>query len=374
MNSYKKQILVFVISGLSLFTIIITGCATKNFSNDNIVDVESSVITNKQIECIITFDSNSGSTVAEQIIKERIPASQPESPKKEGYTFDGWYSDKGLTVVWDFSTNIEEDITLYAKWIAGVIFTIPDSGGVTLEMRTVNSGTFMMGSPNRETNSELDERPRHIVKITKPYMIGTYEVTQQQWEAVWGSNPSFFKGSGKLPVESVNWFDVVEFCNELSRFVGREPAYTINGTNITCDFSKNGFRLPTEAEWEYAARGGGLDNYKVYSGSNSLSEVGWYDDNSEGKTHTVGLKQANALEIYDMSGNVWEWCWDWYDYYYYAESSAANPTGSIPQYCHVKRGGSWYNNNSFCRSAHRNGGSPDGGYGYFGFRLAMSIP
>jgi formylglycine-generating enzyme len=247
--------------------------------------------------------------------------------------------------------------------------TIPNTGGVTIQFAKVNAGTFNMGSPESESARASDET-QHEVIIPKPYMIGTYEVTQQQWEAVMGSNPSAFKGAG-LPVEQVSWNDAVKFCNALSNFVGRDPAYTINGTNVSCDFTKNGFRLPTEAEWEYAARGGGLDNYKVYSGSNNFSEVGWNGDSS-GSTHVVGQKAPNALGIYDMSGNVWEWCWDWYGNY--PVSNGIDPTGPRAGSSRVIRGGGWYYGSRGCRSALRRSFSPAGSDYTLGFRLAVSLP
>lgn len=248
-------------------------------------------------------------------------------------------------------------------------FTLPNGGG-ELTLQEVPAGTFTMGSPSSESE-RYENETQHEVRITRPYLMGTYEVAQQQWEAVMGYNPSCFTGD-RLPVERITWYDAVEFCNELSRLVGKEPVYTINGERVSCDFNKNGFRLPTEAEWEYAARGGGLDNYKVYAGSNNLSEVGWYYENFGDETHLVGQKEPNALGIYDMSGNVWEWCWDWYDDY--AVSSETNPIGPASGSDRVARGGSWDISSEYCRSANRYSVSPGGGCSSLGFRLAVSLP
>ena len=249
---------------------------------------------------------------------------------------------------------------------------IPNSNGVKIDFKKVPAGKFLMGSSSSESGRDDDEGPRHEVNITKDYMIGTYEVTQEEWEAVMGNNPSNWKGLG-LPVEKISWYDAIEFCNELSRIVGRDPVYNINGTSTTCDFTKNGFRIPTEAEWEYAARGGGLDNYKVYSGSNDINEVGWYGSNSGSKTHTIGQKEPNKLGIYDMSGNVWEWCWDWYDSSYYTVSSDADPIGPSSGSFRVVRGGGWYYYSGGCRSASRSGSGPGYGSNDIGFRLSYSL-
>ncbi|MBA7709961.1 Formylglycine-generating enzyme [subsurface metagenome] len=168
--------------------------------------------------------------------------------------------------------------------------------------------------------------------------MSKYEVTQKQWREVMGTNPSYFKGDN-LPVEKVSWYDAVEYCNRLSRNEGITPCYSGSGNSIQCDFSANGYRLPTEAEWEYAARGGNNSRGYKYAGSNSVGEVGWYDSNSGRNTHDAGRKKANELELHDMSGNVWEWCWDWKGDYSY--SSQTDPRGSSGGSGRVLRGGSW---------------------------------
>ncbi|MBQ3713351.1 MAG: SUMF1/EgtB/PvdO family nonheme iron enzyme [Spirochaetia bacterium] len=142
----------------------------------------------------------------------------------------------------------------------------------------------------------------------KGIMMLRTEVTQALYETIMGSNPSYNVGDN-LPVEEVSWYDALEFCNALSRKLGLSEVYTINGKKITKNTSANGFRLPTVEEWEYAARGG---KKYTYSGSNNLDEVAWYSDNSGGKTHPVAQKKPNSYKLYDMSGNVWEWCEDWY--------------------------------------------------------------
>jgi formylglycine-generating enzyme required for sulfatase activity len=174
-----------------------------------------------------------------------------------------------------------------------------------------------MGSNSGENN----ERPVHQVRVQSFYM-GIYAVTQEEWVKVTGSNPSKFRGPD-LPVETVNWYDAVEYCNQRSKQEGLTPAYQGSSVNITCNFRVNGYRLPTEAEWEYAAKGGNqAGSIYEYSGSNNVDEVGWYIENSGGSTHAVGRKQPNRLGLYDMSGNVREWCWDWYGSY---SSSSQRP-------------------------------------------------
>jgi len=218
-----------------------------------------------------------------------------------------------------------------------------------VEMIYVAGGNFTMGDTFGD--GESDEKPTHTVSLSSFY-IGKYEVTQSQWQTVMGSNPSNFKGDNK-PVEGVNWYDAIEFCNKLSEREGLTPCYSINGANTICDGSANGYRLPTEAEWEYAAKGGNSGNGCKYSGSNDLSSVAWYSDNSGSQTHSVGQKQSNELGIYDLSGNVWEWCWDWYNDSYYNSSPGSNPRGAGSGEYRALRGGSWNSSDRGCRVAFR---------------------
>ncbi len=215
----------------------------------------------------------------------------------------------------------------------------------------VKGGTFLMGS------DEYDEsKPIHKVTLSDFY-IGKYEVTQKEWENVMGSNPSSFKGANR-PVENVSWNDVQEFIKKLNAKTGEN------------------YRLPTEAEWEYAARGGNKSRGYEYSGSNSIDEVAWYNGNSNSETHEVGQKQPNELGIYDMSGNVWEWCSDWYDENYYKNSPSRNPQGVLTETNRVFRGGSWkYNsaNGGGCSPGKRFYSNPGDWDYYLGFRLAQGL-
>lgn len=186
------------------------------------------------------------------------------------------------------------------------------------------------------------------------FYISKSEVTQEQWESLLGRNPSNFKGSNK-PVESVNWYDVIEFCNKLSEKKGFQKAYSGSGGNILCDFKANGYRLPTEAEWEYAAKGGSQSKGFEYSGSDDIDAVAWYLSNSASSTHEVGTKQSNELGLYDMSGNVEEWCWDVYSKSY-----------------RVLRGGGWDSDSGYCRVANRGRDDPDKKYNFRGFRLVRT--
>ena len=234
----------------------------------------------------------------------------------------------------------------------------------------VVGGTFQMGSTESEAGS--DESPVHSVTVDSFYMAET-ELTFDQYDA-YCTAAGISKlddsgwGRGSRPVINVSWYDAVKYSNWLSEQEGLTPAYEINGTSVSWNQSANGYRLPTEAEWEYVARGGAQSNGYKYSGSNNLDEVGWYWDNSGYKTQPVKGKKANELGLYDMSGNVWEWCWDWYDSYYYSSSPGANPTGPSSGSYRVLRGGGLFDDSSILRVAFRSGSSP-GSSDDIGFRL-----
>jgi formylglycine-generating enzyme required for sulfatase activity len=232
------------------------------------------------------------------------------------------------------------------------------------ELIRVEGGTFRMGS----NNGDNDERPVHSVTVSSFY-IGKYEVTQKEYEAIMGSNPSdTYKGIGdNYPVNEVSWYDAVAYCNALSRKEGLTPCYNGSGDSIRCNFSANGYRLPTEAEWEFAARGGNSSRGYTYSGSNNVGSVAWYDSNSGNKTHPVGQKQANELGLYDMSGNVYEWCWDWCGGY--SSGSQTDPTGPSSGSYRINRGGSWTYYGRTCRSAYRSHYYPSNRNYYLGFRV-----
>ena len=228
----------------------------------------------------------------------------------------------------------------------------PQNNLPDIAMVYVSGGTFTMGATSEQGSNALgDEKPAHSVTLSG-YYIGKYEVTQELWKAVMGSNPSYFKGDN-LPVEQVSWNDVQEFLRKLNAMTGKR------------------YRLPTEAEWEFAARGGNSSRGYKYSGSNSLGSVAWYYDNSGSRTHAVGTKSPNELGIYDMSGNVREWCQDWYSDSYYGSSPRTNPTGPNSGSYRVRRGGSWGISASFCRVSARIDGTPARRNYYLGFRLAL---
>ena len=233
----------------------------------------------------------------------------------------------------------------------------------------VEGGSFMMGSDDLE--SWEDEQPIHEVSVSSFY-ICKYQVTQKEWQEVMGDNPSVFEGD-MLPVDTIDWYDAIEYCNKRSIKEGFNPCYSGSGDNISCDWTANGYRLPTEAEWEYAARGGKKSRGYKYSGSNDINEVAWYGDNSRYKTHPVGQKQANELDIYDLSGNVWEWCWDRNSSDYYSDSPSSKPRGPRKGKNRVLRGGSWNYDDYYCRVALRFNGSPDYRFSSCGLRILRAI-
>ena len=222
------------------------------------------------------------------------------------------------------------------------MMTVQLPGGVPLELMRVEAGSFIIGSPEDEPMRKSSETQRNVT-ISHDFWLGKYAVTQAQWQAVMGGNPSKFNYGGDYPVEYVNAEDAMAFCEQLNQS-GLAP---------------NGFRfdLPTEEQWEYAARGGRRSQGFVYSGSNNLHEVAWYDENSDGKPHPVGEKAPNELGLFDMSGNVNEWCRD-------RKEGALGPMRLL-------KGGAWRRNARFCRSASRNWIMPSFRAGYLGFRLPL---
>ena len=249
------------------------------------------------------------------------------------------------------------------------------------EMVFVKGGVFMMGSGR----GNADEKPAHSVSLSDFY-IGKYEVSQDEYISVTGRNPSAFSGEG-LPVEKVSWYDAVEYCNALSRKEGYNPVYIIDKSlkdpvnrsdldkikwTVEYDRTADGYRLPTEAEWEYAARGGSLSRGFAYSGSDRADDAGWHDANSADKAHESGTKAANELGIYDMSGNLMEWCWDWYDSKYYSASPSKSPAGPFSGENRVLRGGSWNYSASNIMSLNRLYANANGKSNFTGFRVVRS--
>ncbi len=218
------------------------------------------------------------------------------------------------------------------------------------DMVFVEGGTFTMGATSEQgSDAYKDEKPTHQVTLSSFY-ISEHEVTQAEYQAVMGSNPSNFKGANR-PVEQVSWNDCQTFISKLNSITGKN------------------FRLPTEAEWEYAARGGNMSKGHKYSGSNYLNIMAWYDYNSKGETHDVKTSLPNELGLYDMSGNVWEWCEDWIGNY--SSSSQTNPKGPSLGSRHVTRGGSCYGNDKSCRVSHRSSFPPSENFKDVGLRLAL---
>jgi formylglycine-generating enzyme required for sulfatase activity len=267
--------------------------------------------------------------------------------KARNATFAGMLSEASQAVSYNGESNYGGN--------GGETFTVTVNG-VSFDMIGVEGGTFTMGATaEQESDYDYDERPAHSVSLNN-YSIGKYEVTQGLWKAIMGGYPgeapSPSSGLGdNYPVYNVSWSDATAFIGKLSELTGKN------------------YRLPTEAEWEYAARGGKHSQGYEYSGSYDVSSAAWYDGNS-GSCHPVGAKSPNELGIYDMSGNVWEWCYDWYDFY--DNSDQSNPQGPTGGAFRVIRGGSWDFSSIHCRVSFRCLSIPTFSFIYLGFRLALS--
>ncbi len=266
------------------------------------------------------------------------------------------YTGGPVSVTLDWKGEREQRVVLQEQRVpvVGRNDRIDDLG---LDLVWVESGSFQMGTP---TGGDSDERPVRTVGITRGYWMGKTEVTQGQWRSIMGDNPSHFKGDD-LPVESVSWDRCVEFCRKLTereRRAGRLPDGYV-------------YRLPTEAEWEYAARGGVRGRNTTYAGSDDLNAVAWHDGNSQNRTQRVGTRAANELGLHDMSGNVWEWVQDWYQDSY-SGLATTDPTGPANGSLHVVRGGSWNYTAADCRVAARSWVRPSNTYSNLGFRVVLA--
>lgn len=241
--------------------------------------------------------------------------------------------------------------------LTGMIFVLLLAAGASyaapnIDMVLVKGGCFQMGDTFGD--GRTDEKPVHEVCLSDFY-IGRYLVTQAEWTAVMGKNPSLFIGDGR-PVDSVSWNDAQEFIATLNELTGK------------------GFRLPTEAEWEYAARSGGIrERWAGTSDEKQLGDYAWYRENSGERTHLVGRKKPNGAGLYDMSGNLWQWCQDWYGDVYYKESPRDNPQGPASGALCVLRGGSWGSTAEIARVADRNFVHPSSSFDNFGFRLVLPV-
>ncbi len=244
-------------------------------------------------------------------------------------------------------------------------FQVKDIDGF-ITMTELPGGTFQMGSPKNEVGRYDNEGPVHQVTVS-PFAIGKYQVTQEQYAEVIGKNPGHPQAD-KLPVNNVTWYNAVTFCNKLSERAGLQPCYSIHNAPHIIKWlpETNGYRLPTEAEWEYAARAGTTTAYSFGDDPKELKQHAWFDANSGGKPQPVGKKRSNPWDLHDVHGNVWEWCWDWYEDY--KKKPAVDPKGPKSSEKRVLRGGAFWLGPRWLRSAYRDRNEPEGRNRYDGFR------
>ncbi len=309
------------------------------------------------------------------------------------YTIDGSKPDSS-SLTYSAPIMVNSDATIIAQafkdgWIESDIASANYTISLNIaEMIFVPGGTFTMGDTRGVGRS--NELPTHDVTLNSFY-LGKYQVTQGDYQDIMDSNPDLGRRVGNIyPVDNVSWYDAIKYCNLRSMKEGFTPVYSISGStdpddwgevpdpytygwnSAICNWDANGYRLPTEAEWEYAACGATDDPDYLYSGSDNIDNVAWHYDNSDGSAQPVGSKVPNGLGIYDMSGNIWEWCWDWYLEEYYSISPSHSPTGPAVGASRMYRGGSWENKDAGCRNAVRNGHSPAFKSSSVGFRVCRS--
>lgn len=345
---------------------------TQPQSSENAIEMPepSSTVGNTPIQTENDIDSTS--TSAPQ--NPESPASEPKSPTPEPEIGASWRTIFiisvislvlcGIILLINSNSNPSAEAAADSVMVVDYCDTIPyvdaikpvavvEVNGVKFYMISVDGSTFTMGATSEQGSDYFDdELPTHQVTLSD-YYIGQTEVTQELWDAVMGNNPSRFTGNSRYPVEQVSWDDCQKFIHELNRLTGKR------------------FRLPTEAEWEFAARGGNYSKGYKYSGSNRIDDVAWHYGNSGGMTHEVATCAPNELGIYDMSGNVSEWCSDWYGDY--SSSSQIDPTGPADGWHRQQRGGCIDLSAQFCRVSSRcEPARIEGDYDYDGFRLVCS--
>ncbi len=384
-----------------------------------IVNIKDSSVT---VRAIATQDGMVNSLIATRKFEKAVTLSAPTITHEEGLLiqnsskFTLATTTEGAEI--RYTTNGDEPIATSSLYTAP--FTLGEEGEKTIKAIAIKDGminsnvamatltvlnesykhtsvfvegeTFSMGAEDIAT-------PVHSVTLSDFYM-GKYEVTQKEYSEVMEFDPCAFTEYGKgdnNPVHYITWYRAIAYCNKLSISEKLDEVYTVSGVNFAtlehsaiptsnndawnaaiCDWEANGYRLPTEAEWEYAAKGGIHKEDFIYSGSNNIDEVAWHGGNSGNVTNTVGTQAANKLGLYDMSGNIQEWCWDWYSKTYYDPEvnpdNGTNPKGPVSSWNRVIRGGSFGGNASRVRVAYRNAGIPYDLYIYYGFRLVRSAP
>ncbi len=361
----SKTMLITVVLASCLGGLGLSAANTGQIRMEGVTDLNISIIDD---ELVLSW-SAVGDAIEYKVYSCGIPEGEFTEDPSGVFSGENW------------TAPVTEPTRFY--YVTALIQPVPES------FVYVPGGTYTMGDTHG--GGFLDELPTHSVTLV-PFFIGKYELTQAEYTAVMGSNPAHDYGVGdNYPVYYVSWYSIIKYCNLRSLAEGLVPCYTISGSvdpgdwgsvpdynNATwnaaiCDWSADGYRLPTEAEWEYAARGATNNPDYIYSGSDDVFAVAWHTGNPY-SSQPVGTKAPNGIGTYDMSGNIIEWCWDWYSDTYYSISPSDNPTGPDSGTSRVVRNGSWCSGAFHCRVVHRDLYAPVSKSNLTGFRLCRSCP